>query len=140
MKTKLRAPARDPVLAEFDAHDIKEVLAYWELPLAVVPAVAPSEESVRRAFEHAGYAVLYFLKLRRSGNQFNEIGLCRQSAAHIEDQPRLFWHVQEILETAGVELTQQKITVSQRGDRMWVNFARLLPIAAGHSDRQAPTS
>ena len=77
MKSKLRAPARDPVLAEFDAHDIKEVLAYWELPYAVVPAVAPSEESVSRAFEQCGYAVLYFLKLRRAGNQFNEIGLCR---------------------------------------------------------------
>jgi hypothetical protein len=126
MKTKLRAPARDPVLAEFDAHDIKEVLAYWELPLAVVPAVAPSEESVRRAFEHAGYAVLYFLKLRRSGNQFNEVALRRETAPAIDDNHRLTDHVREVLGSAGLELTDEDLVVSQRRDRVWVAFARVL--------------
>jgi hypothetical protein len=104
------------MLAEFGVHDTKELLAYWELPHVVVPA--PSEESVCRAFENAGYDVVHFLKLRRAGNQFNELALRRQSAFPIDDDQHLAGHVLEILAAAGLEMTPGEITVSQRRDRV----------------------
>jgi hypothetical protein len=123
------------MLSEFGVHDTKELLAYWDLPLAIAPP--PSEESVRRAFENAGYDVVHFLKLRRAGNQFNELALRRQSAFPIDDDQHLTGHVLEILATAGLEMTEEETKVSQRGDRVWVNFARLLPLAGGRRDRHA---
>ena len=123
------------MLAEFGVRDTKELLAYWDLPHVIAPP--PSEESVRRAFENAGYDVVHFLKLRRAGNQYNELALRRESAFHIDEDQQLTWHVQEILATAGLEMTEEEIRVSQRGDRVWVNFARLLPLAGGQRDRYA---
>jgi hypothetical protein len=123
------------MLAEFGVHDTKELLAYWDLPLVVAPP--PSEESVRRAFENAGYEVVHFLKLRRAGNQYNELALRRQSAFRIVDNRHLTGHVLEILATAGLEMTEEEMKVSQRGDRVWLSFARLLPAVRRQEDRYA---
>jgi len=128
-------PSVDPMLAEFGVRDTKELLAYWDLPLAIAPP--PSEETVRRAFENAGLAVVHFLKLRRAGNQYNELALRRQAAIHFDDHQHLTEHVLEILAIAGLEMTEEEIRVSQRGDRVWVNFARLLSLAGGQRDRYA---
>ena len=128
-------PSVDPMLAEFGVRDTKELLAYWDLPLAI--ALPPSEESVRRAFENASYDVVHFLTLRRAGNQFNELALRRQSPFPIDDDEHLPGHILEILATAGLEMTEEEIKVSQRGDRVWVNFARLLPVVRRNRDRYA---
>jgi len=123
------------MLTEFGVQDTKELLAYWDLPLAIAPP--PSEESVRRAFENAGYDVVHFLTLRRAGNQFNELALRRQSPFPLDDDEHLTGHILEILATAGLEMTEEEIKVSQRRDRVWVNFERLLPVVRRQENRYA---
>lgn len=64
--------------------------------------------------------------LRRFGNQFNELGLRRQATPLLGDQEHLLPHVLAILRSAALEFAAAQITVSQRQDRVWVSFARVL--------------
>ena len=127
MSIESRPKSLDPFMTEEDCLDTKELLLSWGLPHFI--PIPPTPKSVRTALKHAGYAVRYFIRERKNGEQVNELGLRRVSAPYVEGEQPLAEHFVEILRYAHVELTPEDVVVSLdswRDDRLWLGFRAVL--------------